>query len=108
MVQEIIKLSKNLEQGQTIEWEFKNGSYTNMQDRNRGDFYFYATNQTIYWAKQLSKYECDYDYTEKYVDDMTDADWNYLANILNRKSRKFFGGNLFAYDMNTRQELITI
>ena len=105
-VAKVIKLAKSLERGQTIEWEFKKGSYTDNTQKAKGDFYFSANHLNIYWAKQLSKLECDYDYTEKRVEDMTEADWKYLSKTLGRKSRNLYGGCLFAYDENKREEII--
>ena len=97
----IIKLAKNLKEGQTIEWDFKKrGSAGTKGDRSRGDFYFYATSEYVGWSKQLSKVYEDYFQIEKDIEDMKESDWKYLTNTLRRKSKssQFYGGFLFAYD----------
>lgn len=104
-VAEVIKRAKSLERGQTIEWEFKKGSYTNEDDKAKGDFIFCANHRSIYYAFQTSKLVCDFKATEILLEDMTDADWKYIHTTLRRKAKAMYGGNLFAYDENKRETM---
>lgn len=104
-VAEVIKRAKNLERGQTIEWEFKKGSYRNEEDKAKGDFIFYADHRKIYWASQTSKLVCDFVAKEKLVEEMTKEDWKYLHTTLRRKAKALYGGNLFAYDEEKGKEM---